>query len=81
MLDSLKTKTPLSKIITAALCTLMTGELIGATSYALDVHDTDFATMCGIISVITLLLVVLYWYSIFKTVDFKDKLSTKNKEE
>ena len=80
MLESLQTKTPLSKIITAALCTLMTGELIGATFYALDVRDTDFVTMCGTMSIITLLLVILYWYSIFKTVDFKDKFS-KNKEE
>ena len=80
MLESLKTKTPLSKIITVALCTLMTGELIGATFYALDVRNTDFAIMCGTMSVITLLLVVLYWYSIFKTVEFKDKLSNSKEE-
>lgn len=73
MLESLKTKTPLSKIITAALCTLMTGESIGATFYALDVRDTDFAIVCGIASLFILSILCLYWYSIFKTIDFKDK--------
>lgn len=73
MLEFLKTKTPLSKIITAAICTLIEGELIGSAFCALDFHDTNMAIMCGISSLIILPLLCLYWYSIFKTVEFKDK--------
>lgn len=73
MLDSFKTKTPLSKIVSAFISTFMTGIIMGAGLSAVDLHESKLATICGISSVIIAPILVLYIYSIFKTVDFKNK--------
>ena len=77
MLDSLKTKTPLSKIVTAILFILMTGMIIGSYAISLDNKDFEFASICGWFLLIIVPLVSLYCYSIYKTVDFVDKNKRK----